>query len=119
MSLKLVLGKSDAVRACEELAKLCPSIIKPLASNVLTVHRQEIEGIQEHARVIASRMQPVEIRHAILAANHRLAIDQEPGDTQPVGGMRDPGIALGPIETAATGAPARRRATPAAGTHRA
>src|SRR5215472_15725646 len=95
-----MLGKSDAVGAREELAKLDAPVIEPIAPDVCSIDRQEIEGVQEHARVMGARAQPLEVGHAIVTAHHRLAVDEEPGHGEPARRVHYPRIALAPIEAA-------------------
>lgn len=67
--------------------------------DVHAIARKQIEGVQERAGGMLTRMQPLEVRNAIIAANDRLAIHQESTDTQPASGMDDPWIGLRPIKS--------------------
>jgi hypothetical protein len=43
----------------------------------------------------------LEVGHAVLPADNRLAVDQEAADPELPGGVDDTGIAMGPVEAAA------------------
>jgi hypothetical protein len=69
---------------------------------------------------VPPRVQPVEVRHAILAQDHALAIEHEGGGAQPTGGLNDQWKAIRPVEAAPRLECKFRRAfaAPSGGIHR-
>jgi hypothetical protein len=57
----------------------------------------QVEGVEEHAPVIAPVAQPVEYRQAIIVASYGLAIDQTGAAGKLSDGCGDCGIAAGPV----------------------
>ena len=56
--------------------------------------------IQELLGVMLARMQPLEIGDPVVAADHRLAVDEKAGGAELAGRVDDAGIAMGPVVTA-------------------
>jgi hypothetical protein len=56
---------------------------------VLAVERQEVEAVGEHVTVDAARDERVEVRHAVVAAEHRLSVDDEHPRLEPPGLVDD------------------------------
>ncbi len=49
--------------------------LKRFAPQVVAVQLDQVEGVEEHAGVVAAVAQPVEVRHAVVVAAHRLAVE--------------------------------------------
>jgi hypothetical protein len=52
------------------------ALVEPLAPDVGTIDRQQIEGVQEHSAVVSAGMQAREIADAVIIAADVLAISQ-------------------------------------------
>jgi hypothetical protein len=57
--------------------------VERFASQVVAVEFDQIEGIQEDARVMTAIAQAVEVRHALVVAAHRLAVVDAGARAQP------------------------------------
>src|SRR5262249_29066111 len=67
------------------------------ASQVITVEFDQIEREEEHARVVVPRADAIEARDAILAARHRLAVDDAGARAQPGERLDDEREAVGEV----------------------
>ena len=83
-----------------------------LATQVVAVKLQQVEGVEHHSMTIAARAQGVEVRAAVIADNDCLAIDQERSGVDAAGSVNDSGEAVGPV-VAVTCEAADPRAIPA------
>ena len=78
---------------------------------IVTIKRENIEGVQLHFVVMPAGMQPIEIGDAIDSEQDRLAVDHERGLPVPQRGFDDKRITRGPVVAVAgeqrTRAPSR------------
>src|SRR5258707_4363371 len=70
-----------------------------LAPQVIAVKLDQVEGVQEHARVVAAIADAVEARHAVVAAAHRLAVDDAGARAQAGKGLDDQREGIGQVVT--------------------
>src|SRR5262249_41432437 len=68
-----------------------------LAPQVITIKLNEVEGVEEHAPVIAPVAQPAKHRQAIIVPSDRLAIDQTRVRLEGIRGGGDQREAPGPV----------------------
>src|SRR5262249_24278146 len=69
--------------------------LERLAPQIVTVQFDQIEGVEEDARVIAAVAQPLKAWHAGVVATHRLAIDDAGGRAEPYRRLGDEREAIG------------------------
>jgi hypothetical protein len=68
-------------------------------AQVRALERQDAEGVE--LVIMPARVQSVEIRYAIDAKQHRLAIDDERGGPVPLRGLNGQRVSVAPIRAAA------------------
>jgi hypothetical protein len=71
--------------------------VKRLAPQVVAVQFDQVEGVEEDARVVASVADAIEARHAVVAATHRLAVDDAGARAQADEGLDDQREAVGQV----------------------
>src|SRR5690242_10248397 len=74
-------------------------------AQILTIHRQYIEGAKLDLAIVLAGVQRVEIRHAVDTENNGLAIKHKLLDAVSACRVSDPWVALGPIVSAASDQP--------------
>jgi hypothetical protein len=67
------------------------AVLKALVADIGAIQREHVEGVEERLRIVAARVEFVEIRYAIVPDDNRLAIDQEPDGAQLPGRVDDTG----------------------------
>ena len=75
----------------------------------MAVQFQQVKGEQEHGAVLAPVAQPVEHRHAIAVAGHRLAVQEKRARFQGACGLCDQREAVRPVMPIACDQPDPRR----------
>jgi hypothetical protein len=63
-----MLRESNPLWSRQQPAELGAPVIKPLASDVRSINRQQIESVQEHAPIVRAGMKALEIGNAIRVA---------------------------------------------------
>jgi hypothetical protein len=67
---------------------------------IVALPLDQVERDQRHLMIVTAGAQRVEIGKAVIAANHRLAIDQERSRPDRAGGLHDGRKPIGPIRPA-------------------
>src|SRR5262249_18408688 len=75
--------------------------IERLAAQIVTVQLDQIEGVQEYARVMAPIPDAVEAGHAFVVAGDRLAVDDARARAQVCQGLDNQREAVGQVVTGA------------------
>lgn len=73
-----VVGKEDAVDAPrQQPRKVVLAEMQRKLSQILSLHHEDVEGIELHFVVVLAAVQAVEVRSAIDTEQHGFAIDDE------------------------------------------
>ena len=83
------LGKHRGQRGLAHLERLAPQVV--------AVQLDQVEGVQEDAGVVAAVADAVEARHAVVAAAHRLAVDDAGARAQTGQRLDDQREAIGQV----------------------
>jgi hypothetical protein len=80
---------------------------QPQVAQVVAVMLDQVEGVQHRLMAPASGPQRTEVRHPVVASDHRLAIDQERRGFDAEGSINDGREAVGPVRAVASEARTR------------
>ncbi len=69
------LGQDGGERGFAQLQRLAPQVV--------AVQLDQVERVQEHARVVPPVTNAVEARHALVSAGDRLAVDDQERERSP------------------------------------
>src|ERR1700737_1361865 len=93
-------GELNPVAAREQLFELPLALFEWYRPNVLAVQLDQVEGKEEHGRVVRAGMRLIEIRFAVFTAHAGLATHHDRAHRKGVQRLNDARVAVHPIEAA-------------------
>ena len=99
--LDMLVDDDAAGLPCQELRQARLALVEGLAPQVLAIHLDQVEGVQERLAEPALAMQSIEHGNPIGTADDRLAIDHERSGAELASGESNHRIPRGPVLAAA------------------